>query len=151
MSGQPEPLTENTVVRVWDIETGKVLFKQWQAPRVTHSIAISPDGKLVAAGDEGEPATIKIWDIAPGRILHSFVADRSLTYCLDFHPQGRTLASCGNDSNIKLWDVKTGKRMEELEGHAKGPVAGLAISQDGRFMVSVGFDKQVLTWETQRK
>lgn len=55
------------------------------------------------------------------------------------------LASCSIDRTIKLWDLSTKKLRRSLIGHDKG-VKQITYSSEYRFLVSVGFDFDVLVW-----
>ncbi|TMW63890.1 hypothetical protein Poli38472_014800 [Pythium oligandrum] len=60
-------------------------------------------------------------------------------------PTLESLASASMDRTIRLWDVHTGKHKQQLDGHTKG-VRALAYSSEYRFLVSAGFDFDVLVW-----
>ncbi|KAJ8614616.1 hypothetical protein CTAYLR_008986 [Chrysophaeum taylorii] len=55
------------------------------------------------------------------------------------------IAAAAMDSLITLWDIQTGKLKRCLPGHAKG-VAKLGFSPEYRFLVSGGFDFDVIIW-----
>ena len=55
------------------------------------------------------------------------------------------IASCSIDRTIKLWDMSTRKLRRSLIGHNKG-VKQITYSTEYRFLVSVGFDFDVLVW-----
>jgi WD40 repeat protein len=70
-----------------------------------------------------------------------------------FSPDGKTLASAdgtlfGPRSEIKLWNVKTGKEKASLKGH-KGPVFSVAFSPDGKTLASGSKDKTIKLWEVE--
>ena len=52
-----------------------------------------------------------------------------------FSPDGKILASGGGDTNIRLWDVATGKETAVLKGH-KGRPQFLSWSKDGHRLAS---------------
>jgi WD40 repeat protein len=52
-----------------------------------------------------------------------------------FSPDGCYLASGSWDSTVKIWDVKTGKELKTLRGHA-GFIYGLAFSPDSRWLAT---------------
>lgn len=54
---------------------------------------------------------------------------------LSFSPDSQTVASSSLDCSIKLWDVKTGKRLHSLREHSGVPRA-LAFSPDGQSIAS---------------
>jgi WD40 repeat protein len=72
-----------------------------------HSVAFSPDGKLLASGRQyARPGHLVIWDMSN--------ANRRITapnttgaWCVAFLPNGRTLASGSNNGQVTLWDVNT--------------------------------------------
>jgi hypothetical protein len=47
-------------------------------------------------------------------------------------PDGQTLASCGLDNRVILWEAAGGRKLREWQ--LPGPVAGLALAGDGRHL-----------------
>jgi WD40 repeat protein len=63
-----------------------------------------------------------------------------------FAPDGKTLASCGNDSLVRLWDAATGKEIRRFVGH-QGAVDGVAFSPDGKTLLSSAGDGTARLWD----
>ena len=65
-----------------------------------------------------------------------------------FSPDGRVLASVSSDRTIKLWEVKTGRKINSLPGYSDGDrVRWAAFSPDGKVLASGGDDKTLKLWE----
>ena len=56
-------------------------------------------------------------DPALGMLLMDFL--ESTGYMVSWKRDGRTLASCGADNVIKVWDFVTGERKKTIEGFSK--------------------------------
>ncbi len=114
-------------------------------PAGLDAVAISPDGKLVAAGSaDGQ---IHIWDEATGALLRTLPGHASAATAVAFAPDGKSLASAGRDSVIRLWDVGSGQQIRQFDGHEQ-PALSLAFSSDGASLASGGEDTRILIWNT---
>src|SRR5262249_6944306 len=82
---RPEP-TGPRLIQVSDPATGKPLG-QWAGPRDDlRTLAISPDGKMLAGG--AQDRTVHLWDTATGRELARWEAHENSVTALAFSPDG---------------------------------------------------------------
>ena len=107
-----------------------------------HSVAISPDGKLLAAAGRDRPFggtdnLIHVWDLATLRELLIMKGHSQEINSIVFSPDGESLASGAGDGmmpvspgEVKLWSVRTGQLLKSIECVDK--VTCIAFSPDGR-------------------
>ncbi|HEY9611341.1 serine/threonine-protein kinase [Allocoleopsis sp.] len=107
------------------------------------SIAISPDGQLLASGSEDK--TIKVWNLRTGQLLRTLTGHSEGIRSVAISPDGKLLASGGDDKTIKLWNLDTGKLLGTLTGHSD-IVQAVTISPDGKLLASGSNDKTVKLW-----
>lgn len=103
------PQTQSTVIGKPPV-TAQNRFKGMLTPLAF--VAISPDGQMYAAGDK--TGRIEIRGLTNGDAIHSFQAHFEYVESVEFSPDSQTLLSLGRDHGIKLWNVKDGMRLGEL-------------------------------------
>jgi WD40 repeat protein len=125
-----------------------------RAPRATfeghtesvESVAISPNGKMVASGSADDEA--KLWDIATGKNIASFPAGKFGSCTVAFSPDGKTLASAGGGVKITLWNLDTLKSNTLVDKASLNPAPFLAFSPDGKLLATGGMsDREIRLYD----
>jgi WD40 repeat protein/serine/threonine protein kinase len=117
-------------------------LRHWRAAR---SVAVSPDGRLLASG--GEDAIINLWSAVTGRDRAALRGHTDAVVALVFSTDGKALFSASRDGTVKQWDVATGTLGMTFHGH-QSPVLCLALSPDHRTLVTGSEDGAVKFWDT---
>ncbi len=111
------------------------------------AVAVSPDGRCLAAG--GTDSIVTIWSIADFQPLHLLRGHSLAITALAFSEDGRFLASGGFDEAIRLWDVQTGELMRVLR-RAAMPIQAWSICIRGDLLAAAGNDRTIHVWNWQR-
>jgi WD40 repeat protein/tRNA A-37 threonylcarbamoyl transferase component Bud32/tetratricopeptide (TPR) repeat protein len=97
------PLMASSVVTIWDVLSGKQLFKLEGHTSYVMAVAYSPDGsRLATAGADG---AVKLWDSSSGQEVFSVPNDQVAVHGIAFSPDGRRLAVAKNQGRVVLWEV----------------------------------------------
>ena len=110
------------------------------------SVALSPDGRLLASGSSD--GNIKVWDTKTGQERRSFRAHAVRVWGLSFSPDGKWLASSGGDKDAKLWDTETWKEVHTFDSSAPS-IYDVVFSPDGRRLALGGLERTLQVWDAE--
>jgi WD40 repeat protein len=136
-------------VDVWDTRNRQL--KHSFGGSLVADMAFSNDSRLLAAGTkEGT----NLWDLQNGNLLRQLSCS---TNALAFSPDGKILATGGgipafhDTSQLKLWEVETGKLLMELPEPARTIKENcLAFTPDGRVLVcGTNLPSSIVLWNVK--
>ncbi len=144
--GSPVTVNNATQGMVWDgatLQQSSTSFPTAVKGIRTLSVAVSPDGKVLATGQLFDH-TVRFLDahskqrLGSGR--HSATVQR-----LSFHPDGTMLASGSDDTTVRLWDVPSFELAAPHLLHG-GPVRVCQFDPSGERLITGGPSGQVKLW-----
>jgi WD40 repeat protein len=132
-------------VRVWSRD-GELLSTSGAEDAPYFDEALSPDGRLVAAG--GASGTAYVWRVSTGHLVAELKGHEAqiVTGGIAFSPDGSRVVTGGFDETARLWDATSGEALQVFRGHV-GVVFGVGFSPDGERIVTAGQDGTARVWD----
>jgi sugar lactone lactonase YvrE len=130
-------------VHLWEAATGKEKVSLDGPSGGVHSLAISTDGKLLAAGEYDKKGRVFIWDLATRKRLRTLDAHADGSVAVSFSPDGQILASA-KGGVIKLWNTGTWKLQSTLKRKGQD-FSSITFSADGRLLAAGSYNVDL--WE----
>ena len=136
-------------VRVWRTTDGAEVFILYHAGQVS-SVAVSPDGSLVATGlcEASEDATsqctrgaVWLWDLATGKLTHKLSDFPEGVEGVAFSVDGSLVIAGSRDGTLRAYatsDYRSLLVATSSVGGSPGAIIAMAISSDGRFLATAG-------------
>ena len=132
-------------LRVWALPDGRSLPNIDLGRREIYTMAISPDGRTIVAGDyDGE---YSIWQTATG-MEQAHLRLRFYPYAMAFSPDGSRLAIAPVGEPVQIYDVATYRKLFELQ-RPVGGTAALAFSRDGSRLAAADADTAVRLYDAR--
>jgi WD40 repeat protein len=142
---------DHSDLRIWDVESGKEVFKAENAPLFASLQAVSPDGTRIAWSRPGDMQTLtQVLDVNTGRVLLARSTNREVVNVTTFSWDGSRIA-WGTLDSVVVWDVNAARETLTIRNPGD-PVQLLAFSPDGsRLAGAVGpiyAPAHVKVWDT---
>ncbi len=112
---------DSTILKLWDLSSGRELrtLKGHVSPVL--SAAISNDGRYALSGSCADAVTaaicskgsLKLWSVPTGQELHEFTGHASTVMSVAISADGRLALTGSRDDTMKLWDVSEWTQPQE--------------------------------------
>jgi len=140
-------------VRLWDAVTGAPIGVPLDngagdGTEYYLSVAISPDGEMIAAGTSG--GSVRRWKLRKGTMAALQTPDlkghTEWVGAVAFSDDGKFLASGSEDAAVRIWDAATGNAIgTPLTGHA-GWVRAMTFLRGSHVLVTGSYDQTIRFW-----
>jgi WD40 repeat protein len=131
-------------IRIFEVETGKLLSQIEDHADWIFAVAWSPDGKRLASASRDK--TAKVFDVVKKESLVTFPGHAQPVYTVSFTHDGKGIATGGEDNRIRVWNPDNdGKAVRDIGGFG-GTVFKLRYSSDGKSLVACSGDKGVVVF-----
>jgi RNA polymerase sigma factor (sigma-70 family) len=144
-------------IRLWDVPGRKELQQFSIAENRIHRLALSRDGKTLAAGCEDMAGVahhaVRLWDMTTGKPIRpdlprfKGIYSNGPVLALAFTPDGKRLAVGGFDNEVIVWDVSTGKAAGSYRAGFLMVMHALAYSPKGDRLAAGCSDGRIHFWD----
>ena len=132
-------------IRLWEVESRKQVAVVGHHNASIESVALSPDGTLLAAGRQD--GAVELWDIGSRKRIDVIQGHDAMVQCVVFSPDGRLLASSAKE-HARLWDIQDRREIAVFDHTAI--VESIAFSHDSKTLACVDHNC-IRLWDTRRK
>ncbi|MEP0924380.1 CHAT domain-containing protein [Leptolyngbya sp. ST-U4] len=147
--------SNDRTVRVWDVETGRLLHLLTGHRDRIKCVGISPDGqRMLSCSADGQ---VRVWDRE--LLTHKKTGDcqyivkatsRTITLVNSLpvspNPQRPVFATGAEHGKVSIWNLETGQWQRTISAHSS-PVLSLAFSGDGKWLASGSQNKTIKLWD----
>jgi WD40 repeat protein len=145
---------------IHDTETGSLLATfALENEAILAAVEFGRDGsRVLAGGSDSEGSLLRLWDVVDASVVRDMIGhtDRSV---VDFMVDHRLAVSAGRDlatgdgeddesviNGVRVWDIATGRTIQQLTGHTS-PIVAIAASPTGSQVVTGSLDKTLRLWD----
>jgi len=133
-----------TLVKTWNLSTGKQLSSPYRLDSSYNSVAFSSDGQLLASGSRR--GKIQIRNLSEKKPFRRLLGHSDGVSCVAFSPDRQTFVTVGQDKTIKLWELNTERQLSVHFHKSIEAIRSVAISSDRRTLVMVTLENKIMIW-----
>ncbi|WBB69282.1 NB-ARC domain-containing protein [Micromonospora sp. WMMD812] len=143
-----DPDQERTVVRIWCLATGELLRTLADADAWPQTVAFSPDGGWLVAGDDAsaddEPCEVQIWNTADGRCIRRVAGPIGGVDQVTVAPDGSWFGAVDRARTVWLWNTD-GTLRHTFPTSMIWPT--ITVAADGTWLTCHDYTGSVLVWD----
>ena len=107
--------TDKTI-KVWNLQTKKLLFTLKGHSKEVSAVTITPDGKYLISGSKDK--TIKIWDLENREEIFTFTGHTESINAIKVTSNGQRVISASSDKTIQVWDFASREIIAKFTGES---------------------------------
>ena len=135
----------DTALVLLDIDDGHEIKRYGKLASPLAAVAVSPDGKWLAAGDDA--GTVRVWHVGEVKARFTLTGHAGGVRSIAVKAGGRWVLTGGADRTLRLWDTAASTQtIPVFRKHAAG-VTGVAFLDNGRQTLSGDRGLTVLPWK----
>src|SRR5262245_52886369 len=134
------------MVQRWELASGRRVGEPRKYHHPVDSLAYTPDGHSLLVG---QSVLIQETEAGTGQLRRDIAATLFYRTGLPIDRDGRHLAFAVSDRTVRVWDLRTWRKVNAFRGHTD-EVAALTFSPDGRRLASGGKDRTIKVWDLTR-
>ncbi len=134
-------------IKLWNVESGKLLRVFEGYNRMIAADAFSPDNNLLLQGDAS--GRIRIWDVSGRRYLATFLGHTGPIWSVEFSQDGKSFATVGDDRAVRIWDTASLNCIKTFVDNI-GQMWCVTFSQDGSFLATGGTPYGIIIWDARQ-
>jgi len=133
-----------TVVRMWEVSSGKPVVEFIGHEKAVISFDLSPDQTLLATG--GGEGDVIIWQKKTGKLLKILKGHRSPVFDVRWSHDQTKLVSSSWDGQVLVWDVESGQKLSGIYWNNASAYAVTFTSND-LYLLVARLDKKLELYE----
>ncbi|MBX9656907.1 hypothetical protein K2Y11_25090 [bacterium] len=115
----------------------------WETPHRIFALAMSQDGKLVAAA--GSHGIVTLWNSDEGKLIKFCTGSRDDSTCVAISPDKKLLAVGGIEGDVQVFDVEKGKVIYSFVEN-RSRLMHVDFTADGKMIFSTCWDASMRCW-----
>lgn len=139
---------DDGILRLWRIDAGGERIRRKFPGHIgaIQALSLNTDSSLCATS--GSDGTVRVWVLRTGSCMHVLAGHVGPAYSVTFTHErgGRRIISGGHDTNIIIWDARSGTIIQKMEMTHRSYILGLAARSDGLLFASASGDRTVGLW-----